>query len=106
MGLNTGDFIWVNTELNSSRTGNHGGNHRLCETCQCADNACSNTACRTNAGAAAELVAPKDDISHDNIQEASCLHDADEQQDTRHIGNHRVQTGINHLCNCHRSASG
>ena len=92
MGLNTGDFIWVNTELNSSRTGNHGGNHRLCEPCQCADHACCNTAGRANSGAAAELIAPKNDISYDNIQEASGLHDTDEQQDTGHVGNHRVQT--------------
>ena len=92
MSLDTGDFIRVNTELNSSRTGNHGGNHRLSEACQCADNACSDTAGRANAGAPAEFIAPKNDISNDNVQKTRCLHDTDEQQDTGHIGNHRIQT--------------
>ena len=68
------------------------GNHRLSEACQCADNACSDTAGRANAGAPAEFIAPKNDISNDNVQKTRCLHDTDEQQDTGHIGNHRIQT--------------
>ena len=90
MRLNTSDFVGVDAELNSCRAGNNCGNHRLCETCQSADNACSNTAGRADAGTAAEFVAPKNDISNDNVQEACGLHDTDEQQDTRHIGNNGV----------------
>lgn len=105
VSLNTSALVGVNTKANSSRTRNDSRDNGLRETSQSADHTCSDTAGGANAGAAAELVADAHDVANDNVKEAGGLHDADEEQDARHVGDHRVQTGVNHLGNGHFGAS-
>ena len=100
VSLDTSDFIRINTQTNGSRARDHSGNHRLRETGQGANHAASNTACGTNPDATAEFVTNANHVANDDIKKARGLHDADEDQNTGHIGNHRVQTRVNQGSNC------
>ena len=97
----TGALIGIHTETHRCRAGNHGRDHRLRKTGQSTDHAGGNTARGTHAGAAAEFIAHTDDIADDDVHKARGLHDADEKQNTRHIGNHRVQARNHHLGDGH-----
>ena len=88
--LNTGTLVGIDSETHGRRARNHSRNHRLRETGQSADDAGSNTACRAHARTAADLIADADDIANDDIHEARGLHDADEKQNARHVGNYGI----------------
>lgn len=103
--LNTGGFIRINTETDSCRSGNDSGDHRLGETRQRSDQTSGNTASGADARTSADFVADKDNVTHDDIEESGCLHNADEKQNAGHIRDHGVQPHIDHLPDCHRSGS-
>ena len=51
--------------------------------------------------ATANLVADTDDVANDDVKETRGLHNADEEQNAGHVGNHRVETRDDHLGDGH-----
>lgn len=101
VGDDTGGLIWLDAKADGGRTSNDSGDHGLREAGESADNTSSDAAGSADTNATANLVADTDDVANDDVKETRGLHNADEEQNAGHVGNHRVETRDDHLGDGH-----
>lgn len=90
VGNHTGRLVGTYPQTHSCRTTNHGRDHRLRKARQGTYHTGSHTTRTGYTDTAAPFIAETNDIANDHVQKTRGLHNADKEQDTRHIGNHWI----------------